>query len=354
MDVEKQIVTYQNINYTHDTSAQTLTFNLTYLNASQKDNYRYTYNGIFVSLLNDDEATYRLSGTQKEWTYTPSYQDNVGLAEKTINHTTQTLDKLPEWNAKLNWGSILKNSAGTSITHTSTGNSNTFFISYSPAIKDTHTLTLTYYTKTSGGEGGGGGGGGGASPAVIVVQPPANETEQPSTGKSEVVTFDTTLVTWLIPYTPSKSEKAIKVKMEQGNIRSNVQVTENQEPYLQVATCDLEWKRCVKGQVNLNQGEEAYIYLTADWDEDFGNKLINSKDKQIAGWVTFNGIKTTHKIQVIVEAAPLYEQTHDISDWSQTTPMPVNEPVSAAGIYGGLGLSLIGGLWFILSRTIFI
>ena len=129
-------------------------------------------------------------------------------------------------------------------------------------------------------------------------------------------------------------------------------VSENLARYIQVVTCNRENTRCLKDRIELDQGEEANIYIKAEWDELFGEVLEALEDgQQIQGYVSFQGVNRIHKINIRIEPAPLFRASKEVSEALSDAEgiakdIPVNQQTAFFGMFGGgSGFLLLGGIF---------
>ena len=118
-------------------------FNLSTVNASDTQQYRYSYEAIIADWSGESLANYLLSGEYRLWSLDRTYYFNFPLSNKTITEDI-SLTALTEWQGKTTtWGStLLNNVTGSSVIHTTTDGVTYASLSI-PAINSTYGYDYT-------------------------------------------------------------------------------------------------------------------------------------------------------------------------------------------------------------------
>ena len=257
-----------------------LYFNLSSLNASDEQNYRYSYDAHLITWTGETSADYRLFGDYKAWTLDRNYQVHFNLTDKTIEQTIAQ-SYLGEWIGKTStWtSSLIQDSTNLIYTHTTTDNVVDVDFSFENATEDTYVYQIIYYTPV----GSGGGGGGGGSVVYIYEEVEPNETietierivEEKTTPKG-YIEFVSTYPghTAKVPYLGGGDlYKEVVIKAVGGPVNASLKFSDNLE-YFTGAICDLKKDRCYD-RITINEGEEKYIFMLGNFSSNqFKNDLM--------------------------------------------------------------------------------
>ena len=300
-------------------------FNLSAINATSSQRYRYSYDAILAGWSGESVADYQLSGEYREWTLDRSYFLNFPLANKTIQANIGT-DSLTEWVGKTaTWSSTLtNNNTGTSIAHTTTDHATYAELSFSNANSTIqYEYQLLYYTlssTSSGGDSGGGGGGGGGSSTTTVVQEVSNETIEKIVdmkispgGKIE---FYYPGHVQLIPYLPTRDfYKEVIIKAVGGPVRNaTMSFSSNIDPYFTGAICDLRENTCY-GQITIEEDEEKYIFILGNLSDAMFLEHLMS-DNEVDGYIRMlsNNKAVSDTYNLTIKKAKMFDGTMTVSE----------------------------------------
>lgn len=241
-----------------------LLFNISLLNASGEQYYKYSYDANLITWTGDISADYRLFGDYKAWTLDRVYSVNFNLSGKTLQQTVQQ-SELGEWVGKTStWtSSLIQNSTSLIYTHTTTDNVVDVDFSFENATIDDYVYQILYYTPVAAGGGGGGGGGGGVSTAIIedrVERIVAQQTE-----KKGYIEFAYPGYIAGIPYFGGKNlYHEVVIKAVGGPVNASLEFSDNIDPYFKGGICELDKERCYNG-VDMAEGDEKYIFMISNF-----------------------------------------------------------------------------------------
>lgn len=317
-------------------------FNISYTNGSQEQQYRYSYNAIFISWAGEQSSNYRLSGQYKEWTLDRVYSVNFNLTGKTVQDTVNA-SNLGEWVGKTaTWTSTLvRNSTSSDYTHTTTDNINSVEFEFDPPL-DKYTYQILYYTLVTGG-GGGSGGGGGAPPSYDVP-----DTENGLPTKYGKVVFSQALLTMPVFHTPSSYYKEMLITAN-GTVAGVVEFTDNLAEHFKADVCDIGSADC-SSKVVMIDGETKLLRIAGEIPTDFAPILI--KDELIEGQLKIRTPTTESSLPIVIDKVPLYEATHELTKIAnENLGLSVSEQFMAGTIYILLLVVCIGFLWFVVQSV---
>ena len=297
-------------------------FNLSSLNSSDTQQYRYSYDAIIADWSGESIANYVLSGEYRLWSLDRTYYFNFPLTNKTITEDI-SLGVLTEWQGKTStWGStLLNNVTGSSVTHT-TSDGVTYASISIPSINSTagYDYTLNYYTLGSVTSSGGGGGGGGGGGSISIDEDELNETitklVTDKTTKKGVIQFYYPGHERLISYLPTQDfYKEVVIKAVGGNVQdARIVFSDNLQSYFEGAICDMRTSDCYQ-EISLKEGEEKYIFIMGNLsDENFAEELMTMQ--KVDGYIQVysNSQPISNPYNLTMKKAQLFDFTYNLTN----------------------------------------
>lgn len=315
-------ILWPDLNSSYNTSH--ILFNLSSLNSSSAQQYRYSYDAILADWSGESTANYELSGEYRLWSLDRTYFFNFPMANKTMT-TDIGLSSISEWAGKTaTWAStITDNTTNASITHTTTDHATYASLSLPNVNSSTgYDYQLLYYTLgsvTSSSDGGGGGGGGGTEEAETIDEAALNETIEriitDKTAKKGTIQFYYPGHERLISFLPTKDfYKEVVIKAVGGPVQdARVFFSDNIDSYFTGAICDMRTSDCYT-EISLTEGEEKYIFIMGDLsDELFAEQLL--KETRVQGFVQVysNSNPVSNPYNLSIEKAQLFDFTYNIT-----------------------------------------
>ncbi len=302
-------------------------------NSSNATTYRQIYNAILVNHTGDSVAVGTIVGDIQRYVLKRNYTVlfSAVASGSTINESIATTE-VPNWLQKTSRANTMQLLNGTTVTHTTTDNivnlGTNVDVTWTTQSSDgNYSYNLTYEApyETNQPAGGGGGGGGG----LTIVK----ETVITGNGTTGKIQFDRQSVSFFVLYTPSSAEKNVVVQAIDGDVKGNLQLSNNLNGIIKAEICDPITDACANSY-SLKKDQIAILKLTSTFNEELGNKLL--VQPSIEGSVKFDNANNAQTLPLLVDRSPTYSLSYQIS---QATDGKINQALASFLLF-----ALVGGL----------
>jgi len=289
-----------------DLADPSFTFNLSVLNASDTQIYRYSYDAELITWNGDTQADYADEGGTKHWTYEGTYELNWDLDGKTIKKTILEA-AWPEFGSKTgNYTRTFVNSTGSDKADTWTDLTGSWLHSFLANSSDDPVHTFDYYTPIVGA--GGGGGGAGAPP------------RDPEVVEVLVGQFNGTLdFNGLSLYSitlfslPRERYTEFLITAVGGTVTGELEISPELAPYfIDYGVCELDSDDCSR-IVDMKDGEKRLLFFREYWDEDFYS-ILEANEFEVIGQLTVSDEASEQNWPIIVQTGGFFKPAHKLSE----------------------------------------